>query len=390
MKNLLRKFFLWLFPESFGAVSIPDAPYLFITTLQSNIGSSDSSMTLNSGVLKNGASLSGIQAFTIDAGTATAEYVIGTCSGTSITAMIRGIDPQNPAVGVTALQFGHRRGADVRMTDFPVLQIMKRLLNGQDALPNALSYDGAVTPTLAAHLVNKAYVDAVAIAGAPNASSTVKGISKLSIDPVSGTNPISVGDNDTRVPTQGENDALVGTSGTPSSSNPFVTALGIAPTGVIQMFANGTPPTGWLNCDGSAVSRTTYAALFAVVSTLYGTGDGSTTFNVPDFRGRVAIGVGTGTGGGASGSTTTKPAGGSALTLVSMGTWKGEETHQLTVPELASHNHALAVPSAGGGATLNTTNAATTWNTSYIQSAGGDTPHNNIQPVMGVNFIIKT
>ena len=55
--------------------------------------------------------------------------------------------------------------------------------------------------------------------------------------------------------------------------------------GVIQMYAGTTPPDGWLLCDGSAVSRTTYAALFAVIGTTYGAGDGSTTFNLPDLRG---------------------------------------------------------------------------------------------------------
>lgn len=66
--------------------------------------------------------------------------------------------------------------------------------------------------------------------------------------------------------------------------------------GTIQMFGGSTPPNGWLLCDGSAVSRTTYATLYAVIGTTYGTGDGSTTFNLPDLRGRAPIGAGSGTG----------------------------------------------------------------------------------------------
>ncbi|MBR2008287.1 MAG: tail fiber protein [Alistipes sp.] len=58
------------------------------------------------------------------------------------------------------------------------------------------------------------------------------------------------------------------------------------PTGSIKPFAGTTIPDGYLLCDGSAVSRTTYAALFAVIGTTYGTGDGSTTFNLPDCRNR--------------------------------------------------------------------------------------------------------
>lgn len=64
-------------------------------------------------------------------------------------------------------------------------------------------------------------------------------------------------------------------------------------TGSIKPWPAAAIPTGWLECDGSAVSRTTYASLFVLISTTYGTGDGSTTFNLPDLRGRVPVGVGT-------------------------------------------------------------------------------------------------
>jgi microcystin-dependent protein len=65
------------------------------------------------------------------------------------------------------------------------------------------------------------------------------------------------------------------------------------PTGAYKFTASAAPPTGYLLCDGSAVSRTTYATLFSVISTQYGVGDGSTTFNLPDFQGRFPVGVGT-------------------------------------------------------------------------------------------------
>jgi len=66
----------------------------------------------------------------------------------------------------------------------------------------------------------------------------------------------------------------------------------ITPSGAISMFAGGAAPSGWFLCNGAAVSRTTYADLFAVVGSTYGAGDGSTTFNVPDFRDRVPVGAG--------------------------------------------------------------------------------------------------
>lgn len=72
--------------------------------------------------------------------------------------------------------------------------------------------------------------------------------------------------------------------------------VGNLPAGIGPVpYAGSTIPTGWLECDGSAVSRTTYADLFAAISTTWGVGDGSTTFNLPDMRGKVAIGSGTGT-----------------------------------------------------------------------------------------------
>jgi microcystin-dependent protein len=65
------------------------------------------------------------------------------------------------------------------------------------------------------------------------------------------------------------------------------------PVGTVVMYVNTTAPSGWLNCDGSAVSRTTYSRLFAVIGTTFGTGNGSTTFNLPDFRGVFPKGQGT-------------------------------------------------------------------------------------------------
>jgi microcystin-dependent protein len=65
------------------------------------------------------------------------------------------------------------------------------------------------------------------------------------------------------------------------------------PAGVIMLFAGSVPPAGWLSCDGRAMSRTSYARLFAAIGTAYGAGDGSTTFNLPDFRGMFPRGTGT-------------------------------------------------------------------------------------------------
>jgi microcystin-dependent protein len=83
-----------------------------------------------------------------------------------------------------------------------------------------------------------------------------------------------------------------------------------------------------LLCDGSAKSRATYAALFAAIGTNYGAGDGSTTFNVPDFRGRVPLGAGTGPG----------------LTARNLGATGGEESHVLVAGEIPAHSHGVTDP----------------------------------------------
>lgn len=80
------------------------------------------------------------------------------------------------------------------------------------------------------------------------------------------------------------------------SAGTFLPSTGGVPSGAVQAFAMGTPPTGWLSCDGSAVSRTTYSALYALIGTTYGAGDGSTTFNLPDLRGEFIRGWDAGRG----------------------------------------------------------------------------------------------
>ena len=90
--------------------------------------------------------------------------------------------------------------------------------------------------------------------------------------------------------------------------------LNIAPTGTVLPFAGSTAPEGWLLCQGTAINRTTYATLFAVISTTYGTGDGSTTFNLPDMRGVFARGQGTNGTANYGGVTGHTPAGGALAT----------------------------------------------------------------------------
>lgn len=99
---------------------------------------------------------------------------------------------------------------------------------------------------------------------------------------------------------------LNGSSQLPAVDGSLLTNISAIPSGAVLAFAMNSAPTGWLSADGSAVSRTTYAALFAAVSTTYGVGDGSTTFNLPDLRGYFVRGTGTNSDGTAAGTFGTK------------------------------------------------------------------------------------
>ena len=159
---------------SFGDV-VYSQPALFETSLAAGIGPTDTSMTLVNGTLRDGTTLSGNYCFTIDAGQTNTEYVCGTASGTSVTNLIRGIG----ADGVTSysvLEYSHRYGADVKITDFSNQQY-SRILNGVGTFPNVLSYNSSSTTqfTLGQQIPDKAYVDSVALSGAPPASTSTGG-----------------------------------------------------------------------------------------------------------------------------------------------------------------------------------------------------------------------
>jgi len=136
------------------------------------------------------------------------------------------------------------------MTDFAIIRKMLDLLDGSTSFDSAtpLGYDGTATISTANQFATKAYADGLAIAGSPDSSTSVKGIGRVSVAPASAATPIFVGDNDGRVPTQGENDALAGTSGiAPSGSNKFMDERSM--TGSISAYAAAAAPTGWLLCD---------------------------------------------------------------------------------------------------------------------------------------------
>lgn len=111
-------------------------------------------------------------------------------------------------------------------------------------------------------------------------------------------------------------------------------------SGALMPFAGASAPTGWLLCAGQTLSRTTYAELFAAIGTTYGAGDGSTTFQLPDMRGRVVAGVDSMGGTAASRIT----AAGSGIAGGTLGAAGGAQTHTLTTAQMPAHNHGVSDP----------------------------------------------
>jgi microcystin-dependent protein len=174
------------------------------------------------------------------------------------------------------------------------------------------------------------------------------------------------------------------------------------PTGVILEYGGTAAPSDWLLCNGDAVSRSTYAALFAVIGTAYGAGDGSTTFNVPDRRDRFGIGAsGTVARGSTGGSTTS---GGTALTTAQM----PSHTHTGTTSTAGDHSHTVSLRDFGGGgggvqnltdgsgggpSTAYPTNTAGAHNHTFTTDATGSGDahtHSVTPPYVASNYIIKT
>ena len=158
------------------------------------------------------------------------------------------------------------------------------------------------------------------------------------------------------------------------------------PTGGCIEFDGTVLPNGWVWADGAAYSRTLYpySRLFAVTGTAFGVGDGSTTFNVRDKRGRVSIGVDVSTGRITSASVN----GANAAVLGGTG---GLQTHTLLIAEMPSHTHTVNTSLGtvtGTNSIMTTVTAPSATQTS--NSTGGGGAHSNTQPWLACNFIVKT
>jgi len=180
----------------------------------------------------------------------------------------------------------------------------------------------------------------------------------------------------------------------PAISAENLTGISAFASGMLLPTATISAPAGWLMANGEAVSRTTYADLFTAIGSTYGAGDGATTFNLPDLRGRTIAGKDD--MGGTSADRLTAQSGG--VDGDTLGANGGGETHQLTEAQMPSHQHALRRHLTGGstyGSIAIQPNMRTNVNYTSAASqgtatAGSNQAHNNVQPTIILNYIIKT
>lgn len=148
------------------------------------------------------------------------------------------------------------------------------------------------------------------------------------------------------------------------------------PVGAIMPFGSDIIPSNWLLCDGRAINREDYQELFNTIGTNFGSGDGFTTFNLPDLRKRVPVG---------------KDENDTDFDI--LGATGGEKEHTLTIEEMPSHNHQSSNYFEGSGGTSRVwavrSLADLTGYKDTSSQVGGNQPHNILQPYIVQNYIIK-
>lgn len=249
----------------------------FDTSITAKISVGGTTATLLSILDDDGATIANGRYFiTLDGDNSSKEHFSCTLTGTALTAL-KSISRKG--VESSGAVREHRVGATATMTNFAHIKFINDLLDGTTDLDgsNPLKYDADPTLVNNADIATKKYIDDIAIAGSPKATEAIEGIGKLSVAAVSPTAPIMLGENDGRVPTQDENDALVGTKNIPSTAKPYVNN---------DIVVSHTPNTaGYLT--GGTSAQSAFASWAAITDGSFRITVDGTAYNVDavDFSG---------------------------------------------------------------------------------------------------------
>jgi len=362
---------------------------------------------------------------TLEPGTSKKELISFTAisqSGSSdeatLSGVTRGLDFVYPYTASTTLAQAHSGGALVIISNPPQLYNSAAFKANDETITGdwtftstaTAQYDAGPSFTVDNELITKKYADDLAIAGAADANLTTKGLVEIATrsdliasaaasssdttaylvvptsyfaTTTSATTSVPVTNSSGKL-SQGFLDltadfAFTGAVSIATSSSADVFSL--IPAGVIQMYATTTAPSGWLLCDGTAYSTSTYPNLFSIVGYNYG-GNGTSTFATPNIEGRNVIGYGSSTP--ALGTTTP--------TTDTMGKTGGEQSHTQTEAEIAAHTHTVPYSDNDTAATAGNTiygHVATANANKTSSSTGSGNAFNVLDPYIVLNYIIK-
>jgi len=420
---------------------IPQVVAKYTSSLSTGISKTSTSMTLSSTITRKGETVpTGFYGFVIDRGQENEEVCTGTYNEGVVTFVLRGLSDLDGSTSVEDNKFAHDKGATVEITAHPALSVMLKTFDTfidtyqghwEGAVPTYADLptganDGEARITLddSKLYIWDAETSSWILGGAGGGAGTVYRTTLLGTESTgddnktftmtsgsfpdkkyfqvykngvlqvegSGNDYVATGSNQAVfndavldddvidllvISVDLYNPAIGVVIGTEQNTFEHESVnYGFTPCGSIVQYAGAVAPLGWLLADGSAVSRTTYSSLFTIIGETYGAGDGSTTFNLPDLRGRVAVGKSTDT------------------EFDTLGETGGEKTHELEEDELPAHTHTLPdfVTTYGtptGTTFISSTNGATGQTHKNTGSIGSGDAHNNLQPYITLNYIIK-
>lgn len=338
-----------------------DVVALITTSLQAPISSTATTMTLNSGTYNNGATTlaSSTYGFIIDEGTSIEEIVLADCTGATCTNITRGINRGTGTTTVVALEFAHRRGASVKITDAPSLVFMANAFRGKQNIENALRYNSNLTFTDTKQLVSKKYVDDTAFSGAGvvDATTAARGVVELATTAETAASTAVGGSGNLAI----ANSTATSTYNSATAANRVVVTDG---TGKID--TNFLPTTATFATSSLTVGS--FSAYNIGKNEFFSSTTGATTFTVPTGITKVYFEL---SGAGAAGG---GPGGGNAGLPGGGGGAAGSCTGMIDVTGVSTLTYSIGAKgtgSVGGSGTDGAYSYLVNGATVYCSAAGG-------------------